>query len=102
MGNHMKLRKGFIAAATAAAMVTGGIAAAPAQAEPTVHVLAADDAKDAPKESGSSNLGGSSDDFKNLPSGEKAGTIRNWIGVATGIVGLIAAIAGVVSKYIMK
>ncbi|WP_291313694.1 hypothetical protein [Corynebacterium sp. UBA2622] len=96
----MKLRKGFIAAATAAAMVTGGMAAAPAQAEPTTLVLAAGDAKDAPTDSGSSNLdfGSSLGNMDDKALGQ-AGKI---ITILSGLVGLIAGIAGIVTKYFMK
>ena len=95
----MKLRKGFIAAATAAAMVTGGMAAAPAQAaEPTVRVLAADDTTPAKDSGMSSNAGSSSDGVKNVD----PKVISSWLSVVTGIIGVVAAIAGVVSKYIMK
>ncbi|GEM_PF-7019240 len=97
----MKLRKGFIAAATAAAMVTGGMAAAPAQAEPTVQVLAADAGtqtdkgdKGAPSADLSSKLGGL--DGASLTNAGKIITI------ISGVIGLIASIAGIVTKYFMK
>ncbi|WJY68172.1 hypothetical protein [Corynebacterium auris] len=108
----MKLRKGFLAAATAASIVAAGVAA-PAHAEepgggestttadPTPDSDDSTGGSDKPvNEEGSSAAFGSSEDFSKLDPKEKGETIKTWLSVATAVIGVLSAVATFVAKFI--
>lgn len=81
----MKFRKGLISAATAAAVLTSGVAVANAEPAPTVNTA---ETKPAEQNNGSS--------IKDLSPKE----IQDWIAVATAVIGLISTIFAFADKYL--
>ncbi|SDR99829.1 hypothetical protein [Corynebacterium timonense] len=101
----MKLRKGFLAAAAAASIATAGVVAPAHADEGTTPPATSTTPTTTPpattpsKEPGSSDGFGSSADFQNLNSKEKADTITKWLGVATAVISVLGALFGFVAKY---
>ncbi|MCP1387177.1 hypothetical protein M5J20_03080 [Corynebacterium sp. TA-R-1] len=83
----MQIRKGLVATATAAAVLTSGVTVAGAQ---TVNTDAKTVATQDNKSSSSSN------DGKKMTAKE----IQEWIAVATALVGLLGTLASFASKYL--
>ncbi|WP_342319843.1 hypothetical protein [Corynebacterium mayonis] len=103
----MKLRNGIVAALTAGALVTAGVAL-PAQAQTTATTTATTTAaapapttpaKPTPTAKNESSFG-SSDDWNEKNSKEKAEEIKSWLSVITAIIGVLSAIGGFAAKYI--
>lgn len=97
----MKLRKGFLAAATAASIVAAGVAAPAHADEPGTTTAEETTTQVTPTpEPGSSAAFGSSENFSELNSKDKAETIKTWLSVATAVIGVLSAVATFVAKFI--
>ncbi|MEX3503899.1 hypothetical protein [Corynebacterium sp. LK2510] len=108
----MQFRKGFLAAATATAVLAGGLAA-PAQAEennaPVVDATikvetttpekteTTDTESKGSADDFSSQIGSS--DFADKTSKEQADEIKSWLSVITAIIGVLTAVGGFAVKY---
>ena len=107
----MKLRKGFLAAATAAAMMTAGVVApanaqadAPnqtvtatgnGQTDPTPPNPEKDDESTTPEEDNDM-----SSEFKELDAKDKAETIKAYLSIITAVIGVLSAAFGFAAKYL--